>query len=184
MRLAGRGSGLCANSPVGSQLSSTHLTPSLLSRRGIMIPPTELTASSTTVNPAALIASLSTAGRFSTASRCSSVKSCSSTTPSSSTGAKSNASFSAHSSMAAPSVAFRNSPFSLRSLSAFHWRGLWEAVRMIPPSAPENVTAISVVGVEAKPAFTTSTPQAMSVPQTMFSTISPLRRASLPTTTL
>ena len=38
--------------------------------------------------------------------------------------------------------------------------------------------------VEQKPAFTTSTPHAMRVPHTRCSTMSPDRRASLPTTTL
>ena len=55
---------------------------------------------------------------------------------------------------------------------------------MIPPSALANVTAISVVGVEAKPIFTTSTPQAISEPMTRFSTIAPDSLASLPTTIL
>ena len=55
---------------------------------------------------------------------------------------------------------------------------------MIPPSACSKTTAISVVGVEAKPAFTTSTPHEIAVPQTSCSTISPERRASFPTTIL
>ena len=55
---------------------------------------------------------------------------------------------------------------------------------MIPPSAPDRITAISVVGVEASPALITSTPQEMRVPTTRFSTISPDILASLPTTTL
>ena len=40
------------------------------------------------------------------------------------------------------------------------------------------------MGVEANPQRTTSTPQAVRVPQTSCSTIAPLMRASLPTTTL
>ena len=43
---------------------------------------------------------------------------------------------------------------------------------MIPPSASSKTTAISVVGVEAKPALTTSTPQATRVPHTSCSTMS------------
>ena len=183
-RFFGSGSGLWAKWPVGSQLSPTHSTPSLSSRRGIIMPPTEFTASRTTLKPALRIASQSTAGRSSTASIWRSVKSVSSTTPMESTSQKSKSSLSAQSSMACPSAAFRNSPFSLSSLSAFHCLGLCEAVSMMPPSASSNTTAISVVGVEAKPAFTTSTPQASRVPTTRFSTISPLIRASLPTTTL
>ena len=38
------------------------------------------------------------------------------------------------------------------------FKGLWDAVRISPPSAPSAVTAISVVGVEASPMFTTSQP--------------------------
>ena len=55
-----------------------------------------------------------------------------------------------------PSASLRNSPFSLRSLRAFHCLGLWLAVRMIPPAACSPVTANSVVGVEARPILTTS----------------------------
>ena len=49
---------------------------------------------------------------------------------------------------------------------------------------PAKVTAISVVGVDASPIFTTSTPQAHRVPTTRCSTIGPESLASLPTTTL
>ena len=55
---------------------------------------------------------------------------------------------------------------------------------MIPPSAPAILTASSVVGVDANPHFTTSIPQLTIVPHTSCSTISPLNRASLPTTSL
>ena len=54
----------------------------------------------------------------------------------------------------------------------------------MPPSAPSQVTAISVVGVEARPIFTTSRPMAIRVPHTSLSTILPDRRASRPTTIL
>ena len=150
----------------------------------MMMPPTELTASTTTVKFAAFTASTSTAGRARTASRCLSVKSSSSTVPRLSTSAKENASEAARSRTAWPSIAVRNSPLSFRSLRAFHWRGLWLAVRMMPPSSLANRTAISVVGVEAKPHLTTSMPHPMRVPTTSCSTMSPDRRASLPTTTL
>ena len=183
-RFAGSGSGLCAKSPVGLQLRPIHLTPRRLRSLGIMMPPTEFTASTTTVNFAALMASTSTAGRARTASRCLSVKSSSSIWPRLSTSAKLKSSFSARSRTAWPSIAVRNSPLSLRSLRAFHCLGLWLAVRMIPPSALANSTAISVVGVDAKPHFTTSIPQPMRVPTTSCSTISPDIRASLPTTIL
>ena len=59
---------------------------------------------------------------------------------------------------AAPSAAVRNSPFSFKSLSAFHCLGLWLAVKIIPPWAFSSVTAISVVGVVAKPILITSIP--------------------------
>ena len=55
---------------------------------------------------------------------------------------------------------------------------------MIPPHAPSIVTASSVVGVDARPMFTTSNPIPIRVPTTNFSTILPERRASLPTTIL
>src|SRR5574344_691838 len=55
---------------------------------------------------------------------------------------------------------------------------------MIPPSAFSKTTAISTVGVDEREALTTSIPQAINVPQTRFSTISPEILASLPTTTL
>ena len=86
--------------------------------------------------------------------------------------------------MAWPSSSLRNSPLELRSFRAFHSLGLCEAVRMIPPSALLKMTAISVVGVEAIPASITSTPQAIRVPVTRDSTISPEMRASRPTTIL
>ena len=183
-RFLGRGSGLWAKSPVGSPLSVMHSTPSFSNSLGIIMPPTELMESSTTLKPALRTAPASTASRASTAAMCSSVKSCSSILPRSSTSAKSKSPFSAQSRMACPCAAVRNSPSSLRSLRAFHWRGLWDAVRIIPPSAFEKRTASSVVGVDAKPHFTTSTPHATRVPHTRFSTITPLRRASRPTTTL
>ena len=53
---------------------------------------------------------------------------------------------------------------------------------MIPPSAPHIRTANSVVGVVAKPMFTTSAPIPISVPHTTFLTIGPEIRASRPTT--
>ena len=53
---------------------------------------------------------------------------------------------------------------------------------MIPPSAPLIRTANSVVGVVAKPMFTTSAPIPISVPHTTFLTIGPETRASRPTT--
>ena len=53
---------------------------------------------------------------------------------------------------------------------------------MIPPSAPLIRTANSVVGVVAKPMFTTSAPIPISVPHTTFLTIGPEIRASRPTT--
>ena len=57
-------------------------------------------------------------------------------------------------------------------------------VMMMPPQAPSMATAISVVGVEARPMLTTSKPIPMRVPQTTFLTISPEMRASRPTTIL
>ena len=54
----------------------------------------------------------------------------------------------------------------------------------MPPSAFSKTTAISTVGVEARPALTTSMPQALRVPQTISSTMGPEMRASRPTTTL
>ena len=42
--------------------------------------------------------------------------------------------------------------------SLFHWRGLWLAVRIMPPQASDMVTAISVVGVVARPMLITSKP--------------------------
>ena len=83
-----------------------------------------------------------------------------------------------------PSLSLKNSPFSLSSFSAFHCLGLWLAVMMIPPQAPSFFTAISVVGVVARPMLTTSMPTPHSVPLTMLSTIGPDRRASRPTTIL
>ena len=83
-----------------------------------------------------------------------------------------------------PSALLKNSPFSLRSLSAFHCFGLWLAVRIIPPSAPSIVTANSVVGVVANPIFITSQPHPIRVPVTISLTISPEILASLPTTIL
>lgn len=74
--------------------------------------------------------------------------------------------------------------FSFSSFRAFHCLGLWLAVRIIPPHAPSIVTASSVVGVEAKPMFTTSNPIPIRVPHTTFFTISPEMRASRPTTIL
>ena len=84
-------------------------------------------------------------------------------------------------STSAPSAAVRNSPSRLSSFRAFHWRGLCEAVMMIPPSAPLMRTASSVVGVVARPMLMTSKPIPISVPQTTFFTISPEMRASRPT---
>ena len=52
----------------------------------------------------------------------------------------------------------------------------------MPPHAPSEVTAISVVGVDARPILTTSKPMAHNVATTSFSTIGPERRASRPTT--
>ena len=81
-----------------------------------------------------------------------------------------------------PSSALINSPFSFKSLSAFHCFGLWLAVKMIPPSAFSFGTAISTVGVVDKPIFTTSIPIPCRVPTQIFSTISPEILASLPIT--
>ena len=58
----------------------------------------------------------------------------------------------------APSSASMNSPFSFSNFRAFHSAGLWLAVRMIPPSAPWAVTAISTVGVVESPPSITSAP--------------------------
>ena len=81
-----------------------------------------------------------------------------------------------------PSSFVRNSPFELRSLSAFHCLGLWLAVIIMPPSALDIVTASSVVGVVASPILRTSTPIPIKVPHIMFLTISPEMRPSRPTT--
>ncbi len=102
--------------------------------------------------------------------------------PSSVTGAKEYESSAAIASTSLPCASLRNSPFSFRSLSAFHCTGLWLAVMMMPPQAFSAVTAISVVGVDARPMFTTSKPIPHRVDTTMPLTISPLRRASRPTT--
>ena len=83
-----------------------------------------------------------------------------------------------------PSSALRNSPSLFKSFRAFHCVGLWLAVRMMPPSALNSVTAISVVGVVARSMSTTSTPQNVSVPITIFLTSGPEILASRPTTTL
>ena len=146
--------------------------------------PTELTASTTAVKPALRTDSTSTASSASTEAICSSVKSWSSTCPRPSAGAKSKSPLSANSSISFPSAADRNSPSEFSSLRAFHSRGLWLAVMMMPPSVPAKRTASSVVGVDASPHLTTSTPQAASVPHTSCSTMGPLIRASRPTTTL
>ena len=53
---------------------------------------------------------------------------------------------------------------------------------MIPPTAFSAGTAISVVGVVARPMLTTSKPNPIRVPQTQWLTISPEMRASRPTT--
>ena len=55
---------------------------------------------------------------------------------------------------------------------------------MIPPPAFSLGTAISTVGVVERSRSITSMPQASKVPDTMFFTISPDKRASRPITTL
>ena len=97
-------------------------------------------------------------------------------------GTNSNSSREATSSSQAPSEAEMNSPRLLRSFSAFHWAGLWLAVRMMPASAFSPVTAISVVGVVLNPMSSTSAPMACKVPHTIWFTRNPDRRASRPTT--
>ena len=81
-----------------------------------------------------------------------------------------------------PSASERNSPLALSSFRAFHWRGLCEAVMMMPPSAFFVMTAISVPGVVQSPTLMTSAPQASRVPSTRLETISPEMRASRPMT--
>ncbi len=53
---------------------------------------------------------------------------------------------------------------------------------IIPPSAFSAVTAISTVGVVARPKSITSKPIPIKFPTTIWCTISPEMRASLPTT--
>ncbi len=81
-----------------------------------------------------------------------------------------------------PAASSRNSPAASSSLRAFHCAGLWLAVMMMPPSARCEVTASSVVGVVARPRSTTSKPMAASVPHTRCRIMSPVTRASRPTT--
>ena len=67
------GSGLCGNSPVGSQYNFTGSTPKASNKAGTAIPPVEFTPSTTTLNFAFLIASTSTNGRSKISSICKSI---------------------------------------------------------------------------------------------------------------
>ena len=82
-----------------------------------------------------------------------------------------------------PSAAFINSPLLFNNFNAFHSLGLWLAVRIIPPSAFKETTAISTVGVVLKSVSITSIPNPLKVAATILLTILPLMRPSLPITT-
>ena len=146
------------------------------------MPPTEFTESNATRKLAALIACISTSGSAAICRTCSSNQSRSSKLPKSSTSAKQKSSSEARFSTSCPSLSDRNSPSWLSSLSAFQFIGLWLAVMIIPPCAPSPVTAISVVGVVARPISVTSHPHDRRVPLTTRSSAPPERRASRPIT--
>ena len=61
--------------------------------------------------------------------------------------------------IAADEFAFNGSTVSMRSILS----GLWLAVRMMPPSACRNTTAISTVGVVLRSRSITSIPSELSV---------------------
>ena len=129
------------------------------------MPPTELTASTTTLKRLRRTASTSTSGRASTRRICSSLNdSRESTCPSASTSGNSKSLRSANSNTRLPSASERNSPSASSSFNAFHWRGLCEAVMMMPPSASWAVTASSTPGVVQSPTLTTSAPQPSRAP--------------------
>ena len=156
-RFFSKGSGLWAKSPLGSPLMSLHDTFSCSRSFGSITPPTELIVSTQTLKRECFIASRSTYFNCSTASMCFWSKELSSMyLPKWSTSAYSKFSSSASRSTSLPSSLLRNSPSWLSSFSAFHCRGLWLAVIMIPPSAFAMLTASSVVGVVASPMFITS----------------------------
>ncbi len=183
VRFSGSGSGLWANCPFGSQFNSTTSQPSSRRSCGITTPPTELTASTTTLNLRAHTASRSTSGNAITCSIWRALKSSHDTTrPIASTSGNTKFSSSASASTRLPSASLRNSPRSLSSFRAFHCLGLCDAVMMIPPSALCVITAISVPGVVHNPTFITSAPQPVSVPSIMSFTMWPEIRASRPTT--
>ena len=163
----------------------TFSTPRDFSSCGRIIPPTELTQSIATVNPAFLIAFMSTRLRARIRSICffPHVSSCSSD-PVKSFEIKSKSSLAAISRTFIPSRADKNSPFSLSNFKAFHSAGLWLAVIIIPPSAYVPVTASSTVGVVAIPRSITFIPRLRKVVVTRLFTIIPDLRASRPTTTL
>ena len=147
------------------------------------MPPTEFTASTTTLKPRLRTASASTSGSASTCSIWRSLNgSRERTLPIASIAGKSKSDDSASARTRLPSASFRNSPSALSSFSAFHCRGLCDAVMMMPPSARWVMTAISVPGVVQSPTLITSAPQPSRVPSTRSATISPEIRASRPTT--
>jgi len=126
LRFSGSGSGLCANFPSGLVFNSmTDFTPSAFSSWGIMIPPTELTQSTATFNCAFSIAARSTRASCNTISICLlSHERSVINPPSCPASAKIKSSSLAISRTSSPSLADRNSPFSLSSLSAFNCEGL------------------------------------------------------------
>ena len=178
-----KGSGLCGKCPVGSQYRRIVFTPNASNSAGMATPPMEFTPSTTAVNLASLMALTSTSGCLHTACMCFSkwVSSCV-TFPKSSTSAKVKFSSSTKAKIAAPAAASKNSPSAFKSFKAFHCFGLWLAVKIIPPNAFSWGTAISTVGVVAKPKSITLSPNPTKVCVTSDCIISPDKRASLPIT--
>ncbi len=182
VRCWGSGSGLCEKFPCGAQCSlNIFFTPSAYSNSGMAIPPTEFTQSIATLKFAFFIASISTRSSDNIDWICLCRNCFWVISPSWSTSENSNSSFSAIFNINSPSVAFKNSPWLLRSLRAFHCFGLWLAVIIIPPEAFSFFTAIPVVGVVAIPISVTSQPMPINVAVIILWTISPEIRASLPT---
>ena len=126
VRWAGRGSGLCANSPFISPLRTIiSVTPNCFNKSGTYSAPLLLIPSTTTLNPFFEIASLSTKSCARMSSKCLCLYSVLiSTLPKLSTSTNEKSLALPKSNTFCPTSALINSPVSSSSFSAFHCFGL------------------------------------------------------------